>query len=186
MNPRVWCFDLEMNKPSNKIIQIGAVVGNLHDGKILTKYSVFINPEEQLDPFIIGLTGITQNQVDTGIPLGVAKGELDELITKYHACKSPVVWGNGDLRTIKAQGGTGYFQGTYRELDIKTIHQFMSLSRGLSMRGGLEKSLGVYGLKFEGKPHNALDDAINTFRIAYHFQKMFKVWDLHPEKKKID
>jgi len=163
-----------MNKPSNKIIQIGCVIGDLHKGRILTTKSWYINPEETLDPFIIKLTGISQAQVDQGVAIGVAKGELQALIDQYKACRSPIVWGNGDLRTLKSQGGTGYFQGTHREIDIKTLHQFMSLSRGLSMRGGLEKSMGIYGLKFDGTPHNALDDALNTFKLACYYQKAFK------------
>lgn len=174
MNPRVWCFDLEMNKPSNKIIQVGGVIGDLSKGRILTEFNYYINPEEPLDPFIIGLTGITQVQVDQGLALGPVKRLVDELITKYKACKSPVVWGNGDLRTLKAQGGTGYFQDIHREIDIKTISQFISLSKGLSMRGGLEKSLTNFGLKFVGTPHNALDDAKNTFYLACKLQKVLK------------
>lgn len=178
MNPRVWCFDLEMNKPSNKIIQIGGVIGDLNKNKILTTFNYYINPEEALSPFIMELTGISQAQVDTGFELGSIKGQLDALITEYHACKSPIVWGNGDLRTLKAQGGTGYFQGIHREIDIKTIHQLTCLSKGKSMRGGLQKSMEFYGLKFEGTPHNALDDAINTFRIGCHLFNKLKALDI--------
>lgn len=178
MNPRVWCFDLEMNKPSNKIIQIGVVIGDLSKNRILTTFNRFINPEEPLDDFIISLTGITQAQVDQGEPLGTVKGQLDSLITEYKACKSPLVWGNGDLRTLKAQGGTGYFQGIHREIDLKTVHQLTCLAKGQSMRGGLEKSMGMYGLKFEGRPHDALDDAINTFRIGCHLFNKLKLLDI--------
>jgi inhibitor of KinA sporulation pathway (predicted exonuclease) len=172
MNPRIWAFDLEMNQPSGKIIQVAGLVGDLLKGRILTEFNYLINCEETLNPDIIKLTGITQADVDQGIALGIAKKEIDIIITKYNACKSPVVWGNGDLRTLKSQGGTGCFQDTHRELDIKTLHQFTSLSRGLSMRGGLEKSLSNYGLKFEGRPHNALADAKNTFYLACKFQKL--------------
>jgi ATP-dependent DNA helicase DinG len=171
MNPRVWVFDLEMNQPSGRIIQVGGVIGDLHKGRILTEFNYYVNPGEPLNPYITHLTGITDNDVIQGFDISVVKRDLDALITKYKVCKSPIVWGNGDLRALKSQGGTGYFQDTNREIDIKTLHQFISLSRGLSMRGGLDKSLGVYGLKFVGRPHNALDDAKNTFYLACKLQK---------------
>lgn len=174
MNPRVWCFDLEMNKPSNKIIQIGGVIGDLLKGRILTTFNYYINPHEPLDPFIIKLTGITQQMSDNGLELGPIKGEIDQLLKQYKVCKSPIVWGNGDLRTLKSQGGTGYFQDINREIDIKTVFQLMSLSKGLSMRGGLEKSLTKCGLYFEGTPHNALDDAVNTFKFACKMREMLE------------
>lgn len=174
MNPRLWAFDLEMNQPSGSIIQVGAVVGNLKTGQIMAEFDFYINCKETLNPEIIELTGISQDQVDNGPPLGLVKGELDSLIRDMKACKSPVVWGNGDLRTLKSQGGTGYFQNTLREIDIKTVHQMISLSNDKSMRGGLAKSMESYGLKFIGREHNALDDAKNTFRLAHHFSKLLK------------
>ncbi len=177
MNPRVWSFDLEMDQPSGKIIQIGGVIGDLSKGRILTTFNYYINHHDTLNPDIIKLTGITQTQVDNGFELGPIKGEIDKLITQYQCCKSPIVWGNGDLRTLKSQGGTGYFQDIHRELDIKTLHQFLSLSKGLSMRGGLDKSLGLYGLKFDGRPHDALADAKNTFYLACKLQKLLKNTD---------
>lgn len=169
MNPRVWCFDLEMNKPSGKIIQVGALVGDLRNGRILQTFNQYVNPQETLDPFIIDLTGITQEVVDQADSLSPVKRQLEAFVTEFKACRSPVVWGNGDLRCLKGQAlEPGFFQGTHRELDIKTIHQVYCLSNGLSMRGGLEKALEVHGMKFKGTPHNALDDAINTFRLACH------------------
>jgi len=62
-------LDLEMAQPSKKIIQIGAVVGNIVTGEILEKLSIIVNPKEQLTEFIINLTGITQEDVNNGVTL---------------------------------------------------------------------------------------------------------------------
>lgn len=172
MNPRVWALDLEMNKPSNKIIQIGLVIGDLSKDRILLSKNWVINPHETLDDFIIGLTGITQAQVDNGVELLEATNELTALIKQYKACKSPIVWGNGDLRTLKAQAGHSDLAGIHREIDIKTIHQFMCLSKSKSMRGGLETSMETYGMKFKGTPHDAENDAVNTFLLAVKFKAL--------------
>lgn len=163
-----------MNKPSGKIIQVGALIGDLRDGRILQTFNHYVNPEEALDPFIIGLTGITQVQVDQGSSISSVKGILGDLVRDLKACRSPIVWGNGDLRTLKAQGEPGSFQDTRRELDIKTLHQSYCLANNLSMRGGLAKAMEVHGMAFKGTQHNALDDAINTFRLACYLLKLLK------------
>ena len=49
-------LDLELNKDPTtgpKIIQIGAVVGDLVSGNIIEKFSVYVNPHQQLTPEII-------------------------------------------------------------------------------------------------------------------------------------
>ncbi len=167
MNPRFWSFDLEMNKPSNKIIQIGCVVGRLDTGQIISEFNHYINPHEQLSPFIIELTGIPQDCVDASLDLLEVSGMLDDFISSSKACKSPIVWGNGDLRTLKAQCGTLMgFQGIHREIDIKTIYQWNCLKGSKTMRGGLVKAMESYGLPFVGTQHNALHDARNTFTLA--------------------
>jgi inhibitor of KinA sporulation pathway (predicted exonuclease) len=179
MNPRMWALDLEMNQPSQKIIQVGVVIGDILTGKIITRYSRVINPRETLTPFITELTGITQVEVDNGYELDQVMPELEALLTKSKACKSPICWGNGDLRLLKAQALTSssrssILQDIHRDIDIKTIHQLMAISKGKSMKGGLDATLKTYGLEFIGRPHNALDDALNTFRLACHYSELFR------------
>jgi len=60
------CFDLELNQPSEKIIQLGAIAGNIQTGEILESLSAYINPGEPLDPKIITLTGITVRWASSG------------------------------------------------------------------------------------------------------------------------
>lgn len=174
MNPRIWCLDLEMNQPSQKIIQIGAVIGDLTTGEVVVEFSAIINPLESLNPFIIDLTKITQDEVDTGQDLLTATANLEHLVKKYHALKMPFVWGNGDLRLLKQRSGSVYFNSIHREMDIKVITQFLRLTQDMSMKGGLGSTITAMCDTFEGQPHNALHDAKNTFLLAHRVYKALK------------
>src|SRR5665213_3459183 len=89
-------LDLEMNQPSGKIIQIGAVTGNIYTGEILERLSVFVNPKEELAPFIIELTKIKQEDVDSGLTLEEGYRLLQEMHVSHSAFCNPITWGGGD------------------------------------------------------------------------------------------
>lgn len=169
MNPRFWALDLEMNQPSGKIIQIGAVVGNIRTGEILEHFSEYVNPHEEITPFINTLTGITQANVENAFELETVALNLQTMLTQSNACVSPITWGNGDLWSLKTQIQNKNLFKIYREIDIKTIHQFLRIVNSQSMKAGLEKALISNGLTFVGIPHDAYYDAYNTFMLAHHF-----------------
>ena len=54
-----------------------------------------------------------------------------------------------------------------RWLDAKTVHVTKMVSQGKILSGGLSSSMKYYNLKFQGRKHDALDDAENTWRIYY-------------------
>jgi len=164
-------LDLEMNQPSGKIIQVGAVVGNLHTGEIFEELAVIINPDEPLSEFIVQLTGITDEQCAQGVSLVEAYEQLKALHKKYDCFCNPIVWGGGDSAELKRQlGGTvpGWPFG-HRWLDVKTIFQFHQFAQNAKPQAGLAKALTKVGLNFKGRKHDAMDDARNTFLLAHHF-----------------
>jgi len=169
-------IDLELAQPSRKLIQLGAVVGNIKTGQVLERLSVFVNPHEQLSEFIINLTGITQEQVDTGTTLEKMYEQLCSLHKKHGSYRNFVQWGSGDSECIREQMGLNgeVFIGGRRTIDVKTIFIAWRLSQGEKLQSGLAKSLVKLGLKFEGTKHNALSDAENTFRIFMALQKKFR------------
>ncbi len=174
-------LDLEMNQPSKRIIQIGACVGDVTNGEILETLSVFVNPNEELAPFIIDLTGIKQEDVDSGMNLPEAYDKLVELFKKQTPFINPVTWGGGDIVEIFNQLNKYYpdhkFDNVFgrRWIDVKTLFVCwkLGIGQGNNMQGGLAKSLTKFGLKFEGKKHNATDDAVNTFRMYCAMLKKF-------------
>src|ERR1700688_4220861 len=88
-------LDLEMNQPSQKIISIGATIGNIKTGEILDKLHVFVNPNEELNPFIVELTKIKQSDVDSAGTLEEAYLQLKEMHEKHKSFCNPIVWGGG-------------------------------------------------------------------------------------------
>jgi DNA polymerase III alpha subunit (gram-positive type) len=57
-------MDLELNQPSRRIIQIGAVIGNIRTGEIVSRFDSKVSPNEELSPAIVRLTKIEQEEVD--------------------------------------------------------------------------------------------------------------------------
>lgn len=168
---KVISIDLELNQPSGKIIQIGYVIGVVKDGRILTSQSLIINPNEPLgrlndrDMTITELTGITQQQVDNGMSLQEAYDILFEDVVRLNPSRTPVQWGTGDSRAIRTQLGLSYndfiFRG--REFDVKTLFQTYQLFNNESVAAGLASAMQTVGLEFNGRQHDALADAYNTF-----------------------
>jgi inhibitor of KinA sporulation pathway (predicted exonuclease) len=162
-------IDLELNqKDPAKIIELGYTIGNIYTGEILESKGLIVNPNEELLPFIINLTSITQAMVDNGMTLAEAYSIMKADFTKYDCAIMPIVWGNGDIRAIKKElnpSNDDWIFG-YRELDLKTYRQFQQIPKRDSLQGGLAKSMAKDGLLFKGTKHRAICDSLNTFLYA--------------------
>lgn len=176
-------LDLELNQneiSGPRIIQIGTVVGNIVTGEILERLSIIINCDQVLEPRIIELTKITQKQVDSGVTLIEAFEQLQALHKKYASFCNPIVWGNGDVRALvqELDKGHGYKVPPElfgrRELDAKTIYCAWRIANGKFPVGGLKKAINNFGLKFIGRPHDALADAETTMLIFRHMISLLK------------
>lgn len=171
-------IDLELDQPSNKIIQLGAVIANLDTGEILEKVSYIIKYPDKLNPFIIKLTGITDEMITTeGISLHDAYVQLKTLHKKHNCFMNPITWGGGDSVELKAELETDpQFIPTEwcfgrRWIDCKTVFITLALGAGAKMQSGLAKSMVRMGLSFSGRKHWATDDALNTFILYRHLVK---------------
>lgn len=169
-------LDLELNQPSNKIIQIGAIVGDVYTGQVLEQFCADINPEETLNPVIIQLTGITQEQVDQGCTLLAGYQALVGLHRAHNSFMNPIVWGGGDTvllgQQLAALGKPYEWVFGRRWIDAKTLYIAKRIQDRDPLQGGLKKACHRLGLKFEGPAHNALQDSVNTFKI---FRKLLEI-----------
>jgi DNA polymerase III alpha subunit (gram-positive type) len=168
-------LDLEMNQPSGKIIQVGACVGDLDSGAILRRFNQIVSLDEPLNPFITQLTGITEERIAAeGQPLIGVYGALK----KFHeqSFMNPITWGGGDSVELLKQLGadTGGWPFGRRWIDCKTLFIARQLARGEKMQSGLAKAMTKCGLRFEGKKHDAADDAANTWRLFVRLVKDLK------------
>jgi len=165
-------IDLEMNdSPNRTIIQIGAVVGNIHTGEILDKLSVYINPEEFISEYITNLTGIKQYDVDGGCSLQEGYEQLAAMHRRYDSFCNNLEWGCGDHLALRGQldindgNDLGSWCFGRRWIDVKALYVSWRFANKENHQGGLKSSCRKAGVKFEGPAHDAALDALNTFRI---------------------
>jgi inhibitor of KinA sporulation pathway (predicted exonuclease) len=176
-------LDLELNQPSNLIIQIGAVAGNLKTGEVVGRLSVFVRIPEPLNPYIVTLTGITEEMLEKeGVDLLDAYQQLKRFHEAHLCHTNPITWGGGDSREVQEQLLTLYpnvfdkerYLFGRRWFDVKTTFQDWCFSQDIKMQGGLAKSMTKLGLAFRGRKHRADDDAYNTFVLKHELLKKFR------------
>jgi len=167
-------LDMEYEQPCQTIIQVGVVVGNLKSGEILEEYCSHVKVDILLSEYIRKLTGIKQKDIDNGKSLQKIYEDLKELHKKYECFRNPLCWGGGDsvdLRNNLNLDDEMFLFGR-RWIDVKTVFISYMFSKGESHKSGLAKSLIRLGMNFNGKKHNARDDARNTFFI---YKKLLEI-----------
>lgn len=163
-------LDLELNQPSRKIIQLGYVIFNVKNWKILQARSLFINPNEPVAPEITQLTGIDDSMVTTGMTLNQAYETMIEDMKKHQVTHHPVQWGTDHIE-IRSQLEIPWsdFIFKVRDHDIKSLFQLLQAPLPNSKTvAGLGKAISILGGQWDykyGNPHDALADAYNTMLI---------------------
>lgn len=168
-------LDLEMNQPSNRIIQLSAVKFNLKSGEELASFDSYVNPGEILDPFIIELTGIQQHVVATAPPLQTVLKDFWAWVEAQCVGGKIVAWGDDVwlLKLVSTELGVSY--PNVRELNLKVMAGWFKSAKGLPEKGGLKTAMQQFGLQFEGVPHNALHDARNTGRLGVALYRLITI-----------
>ncbi len=181
LRPLIVSLDLEYNQPSKRLIQIGAVIGDLTTSAVADRFSVFVNPAEALAPEIVKLCGIQQRDVDNAPDIHEAYRRLVTWLKPYKNRRSlnPLTWGGGDSEDLRGAVGLSREDlSTWvfgrRWLDVKTVFNAWRAAHQRPGDGGLAKSMTKLGLAFQGRRHNALDDAENTFVIYMALLAQFK------------
>lgn len=172
-NRNYLALDLEMNQPSNKIIQVGITIGNAgQNPKDWLKKFWYLNPYEQITPEIEALTGINQFNVENeDTPLKDVAQELGDLIYKHNVFVNPVTWGVGDTQLLLktfVDANIEFKHFGRRWVDVKSFHTFLNFAKGKSVTGGLKSVMGSYKLQCEGTAHRADVDAYNTLKLFFH------------------
>jgi inhibitor of KinA sporulation pathway (predicted exonuclease) len=181
MNPirdqNYFSLDLELNNLNNgttpKIIQVGVSIGSPVRPDDIKTFSWYLDPEEEITPFITKLTGITDEIIkEKSVSHETVAEELGALININKCFVNPVTWGQGDADELKAEFRERNIHFPFfgrRIFDVKTLYVFNQMVQGKSPSGGLRKSMISYGLTFEGQSHRAEIDALNTLRFFFYF-----------------
>lgn len=172
---KIISLDLEYNQPSEKIIEIGAVCGNLETGEVIDMYETQVNPEEELNPRITTLTGITQAMVERSPLLNIAGPDFLSWAESHKEFPNFMTWGGGDSQDLRDQLSPEKWAFGNRWLDVKTAYIVYKQSQGTyKFRGGLAKSMITEGIPFKGKKHRALCDSYNTFIFYFNILKLMR------------
>lgn len=184
----IMSIDAEYNQPSKKTIQIGVAIFEVSSGNLIESSRMYVNPLEPISDEISALTGITDKDVENGLSIVEAYDEIKKIHKKHKCFRNPLVWGSGAnndsqhiyneyLEYKKIPQDKTFLQEEnfmgFRVLDVKTIYQSVQIFKNSKHGGGLKESMSKLGLEFEGTSHDALNDAINTFKFWHHLMKEY-------------
>ena len=172
-NTNYLSIDLELN--GDDIIQVGVAIGNVDtdpDDYVVRSWYVQPKSGAAIEPRITELTGIDQALLDgCSVDHGTVACELGDLIRNLNVFVNPVQWGLGDAGELLAefrQLGCPFPHFGRRVIDVKHFYLFVEAANGHALSGGLRSSMGRHGLQFQGTPHRADHDALNTLRFFFH------------------
>ena len=169
-------LDLEMDQPSQKIIQVGWTIGDPVSGRVYEIEGPYVRLNGLLNPIISNLCGVEQTTLDKADMLDDVYSDMYADYIKHRCSSTVVTWGKGDLSLLHDQVSSRLpwpFGQHY--MDAKNLYQAWKLKTGADhLKGGLARAMTKFGLHFQGRKHNAGDDAYNTFKIYSRLLKEFK------------
>lgn len=159
-------LDLEttgVNSRSDHIIEVGAV--KFKGDEQIDTLSLLVNPQRKLSNFIIGLTGITQQDVDDAPDWDEIKEQVAEFINGV-----PIIGHN-----------VGFDASFLRSHGVKPdgLYDTMSMAE-IALPAGPEYSLGRLSQRFgfsHDNPHRALSDALVTRDLFLHLLSIIENLD---------
>lgn len=173
-------IDLELNKPSRKIIQLGYVIYGIPNFHVVETKRIYINPNEPLSSEIEKLCGISEEQLLNGTTLQNAYKTLCDDIENHHVNKYAVQWGL-DHNFLREQLNIQWKDFVFKceSLNIKLLYYSLFTGRKKGHRGLLSamQSLGMDWDSSMGLPHDALADSFNTMRIYQNIYKRMEACD---------
>ena len=171
-NKKFLALDLELNQPSNRIIQVGVAIGSAMQSEeeyVVKKW--YLDPYEPIAANIVQLTGITDYDIGTyAVSHEFMAQELGALIAEHDCFINPVTWGGGDSVELLTEIRDRNIHFPYfgrRWIDVKTFYTYIMLARGKNPNGGLSSAMGGFKLPFKGTAHRADVDALNTLRFFF-------------------
>ncbi|NXT76168.1 ERI2 exoribonuclease, partial [Zapornia atra] len=173
---------------SPEIIEFPAVLLNASTGDIEAEFHTYVQPQEHplLSEFCTELTGITQNQVDEGIPLNICLSQFLKWIRKIQKEKK-IIFSSDTLSLSTSEAKPCTFV-TWTDWDLGVCLQYECkrkqlrkpdiLNSWIDLKAtyrafynrkpqGLSGALQDLGIAFAGRQHSGLDDSRNTARLAW-------------------
>ncbi|KAE8300469.1 ERI1 exoribonuclease 2 [Larimichthys crocea] len=179
----------EKNNYTQEIIEFPAVLLNTSTGEVESEFHTYVQPQEHpvLSEFCTELTGITQMQVEAGIPLQICLSRFSRWLQNLQL-NMGVVFPNRQ-QTFNASSASQKLCTflTWSDWDLgvclqyeckrKQLHKPDVLNSWIDLRctyrlfydrkpKGLNGALQDLGIQFSGREHSGLDDSRNTAQLA--------------------
>ena len=147
----------------SEIIEIGVCEVNLDSGRLGRSQSILVRPQQsEVSDFCTELTGLTPQEVSTGITLKEACALLE---TEFKTRRRPwSSWGDYDRNKFTAECAEGQIPYPFSRTHTNAKQAFTDL-HGLRRPPGMAAALRIAGLHLEGRHHRGMDDAANIARL---------------------
>ena len=151
-----------------EIIEIGAIMINAY-GEAEKDFSRFVKPKlaPSLSMYCKELTSITQRQIDTAKDYDEVIDDFKSWINveeDYTLCS----WGKFDKRMLLENADLHDLDQEWIQPHIDMKRQYQRIHK-LKKQIGLKWAVGREEFEFEGIPHRAISDAINTAKIFVRY-----------------
>ncbi|CAL8331091.1 unnamed protein product [Lota lota] len=183
----------EKNNYGQEIIEFPAVLLNTSTGEIDAEFHTYVQPQEHpvLSEFCTELTGITQRQVEAGVPLHICLSRFSRWLQTLQLQKGLALPGERSSSTSSAPQKPCAFV-TWSDWDLavclqyeckrKQLHKPDVLNSWIDLRAtyrlfynrkpkGLNGALLDLGIQFSGREHSGLDDSRNTAQLALRMMR---------------
>ncbi|NXN82711.1 ERI2 exoribonuclease, partial [Bombycilla garrulus] len=171
-----------------EIIEFPAVLLNTSTGAVESEFHTYVQPQEHpiLSEFCTELTGITQNQVDKGVPLNICLSQFLKWIEKIQKEKKIIFSTDSQSNSTSEAKVCAFVTWTDWDLGVclhyeckrKQLRKPDILNSWIDLKAtyrvfynrkpkGLKGALQDLGIAFEGREHSGLDDTRNTARLAW-------------------
>ncbi|XP_044046839.1 ERI1 exoribonuclease 2 [Siniperca chuatsi] len=179
----------EKNNYSQEIIEFPAVLLNTSTGEVESEFHTYVQPQEHpiLSEFCTELTGITQMQVEAGIPLQICLSRFSRWLKNLQLDMGVVFPNRQQISSASSPSQKLCTFLTWSDWDLgvclqyeckrKQLYKPDVLNSWIDLRStyrlfydrkpkGLNGALQDLGIQFSGREHSGLDDARNTAQLA--------------------
>ncbi|KAM9314877.1 ERI1 exoribonuclease 2 [Pholidichthys leucotaenia] len=177
----------DKNNYTQEIIEFPAVLLNTSTGEVESEFHTYVQPQEHpiLSEFCTELTGITQMQVEAGIPLQVCLSRFSRWLQNLQLEKGVVFPNKRQQSSASCQKLCSFLTWSDWDLGVclqyeckrKQLHKPDVLNSWIDLRStyrlfynrkpkGLNGALQDLGIQFSGREHSGLDDSRNTAQLA--------------------
>lgn len=155
-----------------QIIEIGAAWVT-HDGVVEETFEVFVQAQNPVTEFCTQLTGITQQDVNSGLPFPAAMQALGDFAAK-HPGKTWGSWGNADINSLDFDCAHHSVESPLKDWTHRNLKKEWSAPRrqiirekygGKAKQAGMARALEIAGIELEGPHHRALSDVLNIAKL---------------------